>query len=159
VKSRKNRCFNIKGPDARDYSPVIYRGLQGGGRDRTLPWNACHQHPVDTNSGFGCWNCSRYRPFIFMFKGVYRLDVSKFFRYTSILLIIFSAGLVAVSVHEFNEASSYRNLEHVWDVNRHRIPMARIRSFHDNGLVGGKLKALIGYDGNPSLTEVMAYIG
>jgi len=39
-----------------------------------------------------------------MFKGIYRLDVSKFFRYTSVLLILFSAGLVATSVHEFNEA-------------------------------------------------------
>jgi len=26
-------------------------------------------------------------------------------------------------------------------------------------LIGGSLKALIGYNGNPSLTEVMAYIG
>ena len=65
-----------------------------------------------------------------------------------------------MGVHELNEAGIIHPVvEHVWDVNP---PVNRDGSYpllHENGAVGSILKALIGYNGNPSLTEVIAYAG
>ena len=78
-----------------------------------------------------------------------RLDLRRFFRVTGFLLVLFAAGLVASSVHEFNEASVIPLvIEHVWDVN----PI-----LNESTVLGSMLKALFGYDGNPSLTEVLSY--
>jgi high-affinity iron transporter len=73
----------------------------------------------------------------------------RFFQVTGFLLILFAAGLVAHGVHEFNEAGVIPAvIEHVWDVN----PI-----LDENTTLGSMLKALFGYNGNPSLTEVLAY--
>lgn len=80
-----------------------------------------------------------------------RLNVRAFFRTTSILLILFAAGLLAHGVHELQEASLIPTLiEHVWDMN-HII--------NEGGPVGAFLKTLFGYNGNPSLIEVSSYLG
>lgn len=86
-----------------------------------------------------------------LFATTARLNVQAFFRVTGILLIFFAAGLVAHGVHELNEAGIIPALiEHVWDMN----PVL------DEGSAGGQvLKTLFGYNGNPSLTEVAAYVG
>ena len=79
-----------------------------------------------------------------------RLDVQAYFRVTGILLILFAAGLVAHGLHELQEAALLPIfIEHVWDVN----PI-----LDENGTVGSLLKALFGYNGNPSLLEVVAYV-
>jgi high-affinity iron transporter len=86
-----------------------------------------------------------------IFATTAHLDVRAFFRVTSILLIFFAAGLVGHGVHEFNQAGILPAVvEHVWDVN----PV-----LDENSGVGQLLKALLGYNGNPSLTEVVAYAG
>jgi high-affinity iron transporter len=85
----------------------------------------------------------------FMFAGGKRLDVRTFFRVTSIVLILFAAGLVAHGVHELQEAALLPTLvEHVWNIN----PI-----LNEDGTVGTFLEALFGYNGNPSLLEVIAY--
>ena len=62
-----------------------------------------------------------------------------------------AAGLVAHGVHEFNEAGLIPPvIEHVWDTNGF---------IDEKSTVGELLKALVGYNGNPSLTEVISYIG
>jgi high-affinity iron transporter len=69
---------------------------------------------------------------------------------TNILLIIFAAGLVGLGVHEFNEAGIIPSvIANVWDING---------VLSDKSEVGLLLKALVGYNGNPSLTEVVAYM-
>ena len=69
---------------------------------------------------------------------------------TSFLLILFAAGLVAHGVHEFNEVGWIPPvIEHVWDIN----PILDEKSG-----VGEILKAMIGYNGNPSLTEIISYL-
>ena len=116
--------------------------------------------PVDTIAGFIIGLAVVIILSFIMFKGIYRLDISRFFRYTSILLILFSAGLVAVSVHEFNEAGIIPSvIENVWDLNPPQNPDGSYPALHEKGLIGGSLKALIGYNGNPSLSEVFAYLG
>lgn len=79
-----------------------------------------------------------------------RLDLRRFFQVTGLLLIIFAAGLVAHGIHEFNEINWIPPVvEHVWDVN----------SIVDESSVAGELlKTLFGYNGNPSLTEMIGYI-
>ena len=84
-----------------------------------------------------------------LFATTVRLDLRRCFQVTGALLIMFAAGLVAHGVHEFNEVSWIPAvIEHVWDVN----------AFVDeNSLPGQLLKTLFGYNGNPSLTEVISY--
>ncbi len=84
-----------------------------------------------------------------LFATTVRLDLRRFFQVTGILLILFAAGLVAHGVHEFNEVGWIPAIiEHIWDVNV---------ILDENSLVGQLLRTLFGYNGNPSLTEMIAY--
>jgi len=84
-----------------------------------------------------------------IFATTLRLDLRKFFQVTGIMLILFAAGLVAHGVHEFNEVGWIPAIiEHVWDVNM---------ILDENSIAGQLLKTLFGYNGNPSLTEMIAY--
>jgi len=75
----------------------------------------------------------------------------RFFQVTGVLLILFAAGLVAHSVHELNQLGWIPALiDQVWDINL---------ILDENSLFGSLLKALFGYNANPSLTEVIAYLG
>ena len=86
---------------------------------------------------------------LLLFKRLLKLNVGKFFQITSFVLIFFAAGLVAHGVHELNEAGIIPSIiEHVWDIN-HVVDEASIS--------GEFLKTLVGYNGNPSLTEVISY--
>jgi high-affinity iron transporter len=86
-----------------------------------------------------------------IFATTVRLDLRKFFQVTGILLILFAAGLVAHGVHEFNEVGWIPGVvEHVWDVNM---------ILDENSVAGQLMKTLFGYNGNPSLTEMIAYFG
>jgi high-affinity iron transporter len=93
---------------------------------------------------------------VFMMRGVYRINVHKFFKYTSVLLVVFAAGLLGYGVHEFIEAGLVPPIiEHVWDIN----PADVTHPLHENGAIGSILKALLGYDGNPELLRVIVYVG
>jgi len=84
-----------------------------------------------------------------LFATAVRLDLRRFFQVTGILLILFAAGLVAHGVHEFNEAGWIPAVvEHIWDVNA---------IVDENSVPGQLLKTLFGYNGNPSLTEMITY--
>ena len=86
-----------------------------------------------------------------LFAGTRRLNLRHFFQVTNVLLLFFAAGLVAYGVHELNEAAWIPPIiENVWDINH---------ILSDNSELGSILKALFGYNGNPSLTEVLAYLG
>ncbi len=85
-----------------------------------------------------------------LFASSVRLDLRRFFQVTGALLILFAAGLVAHGVHEFNEIAWIPEvIAHVWDIN----PI-----LNEKTTLGQILGALFGYNGNPSLTEVIAYI-
>jgi high-affinity iron transporter len=84
-----------------------------------------------------------------LFATTVRLDLRRFFQVTGFLLILFAAGLVAHGVHEFNEIGWIPVvIEHVWDMNA---------ILDETSLPGELLKTLFGYNGNPSLTEIIAY--
>lgn len=93
------------------------------------------------------------------FVGLMKINLKKFFNVTSILLIFFAAGLVAYGVHELSEAKILPELiEHVWDINPAINADGGYSALHENGWLGGILKGLFGYNGNPSLLEVIAYL-
>ncbi|MEN8241961.1 MAG: FTR1 family protein [Chloroflexota bacterium] len=86
-----------------------------------------------------------------LFSSLVKLNLASFFRVTGILLILFAAGLVAHGVHELNEIGWIPPvIEHLWDVNS---------IINEKSFTGEILKALFGYNGNPSLTEMIAYFG
>ncbi|MBK5107140.1 MAG: FTR1 family protein [Anaerolineales bacterium] len=86
-----------------------------------------------------------------LFASTRRLNLKRFFQVTNILLLFFAAGLVAYGVHELIEASWIPAIiDPVWDINH---------ILSDKSEIGGILKALFGYNGNPALTEVIAYLG
>ena len=84
-----------------------------------------------------------------IFVSSMKISIKKFFAVTNILLILFAAGLVAHGIHEFQEAGmlSFLHTE-IWDMNH---------LLNEKGSIGSLLKGLFGYNGNPSLLEVIAY--
>ena len=64
---------------------------------------------------------------------------------------LFAAGLVGLGIHEFNELGWIPAIvEHVWDLSS-ILP--------DQSTIGQLLKALVGYNSSPSLSQVIAYFG
>ena len=93
-------------------------------------------------------------------RQIYNLDIRKFFRYTSMILIVFAAGLFGYGVHELVEAAEIAGIENplfekAWDVN----PESTDHPLHEKGIVGVWFKALVGYDGNPEWIRVISYLG
>ena len=87
---------------------------------------------------------------VLLFRSLIRLNISRFFQVSSIILVLFAAGMVAHGVHEFNEVGLIPPvIKHLWDINH---------ILDEKSAVGEILKALIGYNGNPSFTEVISYI-
>jgi high-affinity iron transporter len=80
-----------------------------------------------------------------------RLNLSLFFDVTSLLLIVFAAGMVAHGVHEYQEIGWLGVLTNpAWDTK------ALLNS--ESGL-GALLNSLIGYNDQPSMLEVVTYVG
>lgn len=78
-----------------------------------------------------------------------KVNLKVFFNFSSILLLFFAAGLVAHGVHELQEAKVIPIvIGHVYDIN----PI-----FDENSKMGGIAKGLFGYNGNPSLLEIISY--
>ena len=84
-----------------------------------------------------------------IYRGASRLNLRAFFSVTSLLLILFAAGLLAHGIHEFHEAGVIPPIvERLWDIN-HVLP--------EKSVFGRFLTAIFGYNANPSLVEVLAY--
>jgi high-affinity iron transporter len=81
-----------------------------------------------------------------------RIDLRTFFKVTTAILIIFAAGLFAHAAHEFAQAGPLAAVEGpvLWST-RASLPV-------DSGL-GSILRALLGYQDEPTLLEVVAYVG
>src|SRR3712207_690196 len=85
-----------------------------------------------------------------LYMGSRRLNLRQFFTITGVLLIVFAAGLLAHGIHEFQEAGVLpMTIEHVWDTNG---------VVSESSTVGEFLTTLFGYNGDPSLLEVVAWV-
>ena len=86
---------------------------------------------------------------IALYMGSRRLNLRQFFTVTGVLLIVFAAGLLAHAAHAFQEAGILPGtIEHVWNTNG---------LVSDGSGVGKFLKTLFGYNGDPSLLEVLVW--
>ncbi|MDZ4216769.1 MAG: FTR1 family protein, partial [Candidatus Gracilibacteria bacterium] len=92
------------------------------------------------------------------FSGLRKVNMKRFFQITSVVLVLFAAGLVAHGVHEFQEAGVFPVfIEQVWDLNPAVTQDGVYPLLHENGTIGSLLKGVFGWNGNPSLLEVASY--
>jgi high-affinity iron transporter len=93
------------------------------------------------------------------FKGAMQLNLKTVFNLSSVLLILFAAGLFAHGVHELQEAHLLPVfVEHVWDINPEVVREGVYPLLHEKGAIGAIFKGLFGYNGNPTLLEVITYL-
>ncbi len=92
-----------------------------------------------------------------IFVGAKKVKLKLFFNISSVFLILFAAGLVAHGVHEFEEAKLLPATFEVWNLNPVPNQDGSFPAFHEKGTVGGLVKDLFGYNGNPSFLEVLSY--
>ncbi len=96
-----------------------------------------------------------------IFRTAAKINIKKFFNISTVLLLLFGAGLASHGIHELEEAGILPPLvEHVWDINP-PAPFAEqgiYPLFHENGSIGSLAKGLFGYNGNPSLLELLSYL-
>ncbi len=83
-----------------------------------------------------------------LYRGTYRLNLRTFFNVTSVLLLVFAAGLLAQGIAEFHSAGIVTPLR-LWDA--HRL-------LDEGSPVGAFLQSLLGYHQYPSLVQIVAYI-
>jgi len=85
------------------------------------------------------------------FHSATRLNLRHFFRVSNLLLMFFAAGLVAHGAHEFIEAGLLpAGIANLWDLNF---------ILDENSFLGQLAAVLFGYNANPTLTEVVVYLG
>ena len=84
------------------------------------------------------------------FVSTKKINLKKLFGISSILLILFAAGLMVHAFHELEEANLVNGIINpLFDINN---------ILNENSLVGSFLKGLFGYTGAPSLLEVLVYV-
>jgi high-affinity iron transporter len=85
-----------------------------------------------------------------IYKGASKLNLSAFFNVTGLLLILFAAGLLAHGIHDLQESGIIPLIiAHVWNID-HILP--------EQSVIGRFVTAIFGYNANPSLVEVLAYV-
>ena len=86
------------------------------------------------------------------------VPLKTFFNVSSVLLIFVAAGMMAYGIHELESAGIIPDYGRIWDINPPKLPDGTYPLIHDKGYVGGLLKGLFGYNGDPSGIEVLAWI-
>ncbi len=88
---------------------------------------------------------------VLIYRGGLRLNLRTFFKITGALILVVAAGLFAYGIHEFQELG--------W------LPGEDAKAFDigavlsDEGGVGAFLRALVGYNADPSVLEFGAWLG
>lgn len=88
---------------------------------------------------------------VLLYRGGLRLNLRSFFRITGLLLIVVAAGLFAFALHELQEAG--------W------LPVLAGTAFDVSGALpddsgaGGILRAIFGYQANPTWLELVGWFG
>lgn len=94
-----------------------------------------------------------------LFTGLKRIPMKQFFTVTSVILVLFAAGLLAHGVHELQEAGVVTvGMQQAWDVNPEVLVEGVFPLLHEKGVIGEMLKHVFGWNGNPSVLEVASYV-
>jgi len=115
---------------------------------------------------------------VILFTTTRQLNLRVFFRVTSVILVVFAAGLVAHGIHEIYEflvhsGSGFAQVfiwTEAWNINN--TPLGEILKLlfnwtydpayplrFEKSIVGGILTGLFGWNDNPALIEVTVYLG
>jgi high-affinity iron transporter len=87
---------------------------------------------------------------VLLYRGGIRMNLRSFFKITGAILIVVAAGLFAYSVHELQEAGWFPFLEaHAYDVSA---------TLPDDEGIGAILRGLVGYNADPGVLEVLAWL-
>lgn len=76
-----------------------------------------------------------------LMRGTVNLEIGKFFKVTSILLLIFGAGLAGYGVHELIEAGEHSGMDFEWfgekpfDINPPVNPDGSYLALHEKGII------------------------
>jgi len=104
--------------------------------------------PVDTLIGSASGLIAVALISFLMFRGIYNFNFSKFFRYTSIIMMVFAAGLVGKATFMLQAGGLLPGTIAAWDTSRF---------ISDNSILGSILGALIGYTAKPTILQVIFY--
>jgi len=86
---------------------------------------------------------------VLIFIGGRKVPLRPLFRSTGFVLLLMAAGLLAYGIHELHELGWIPPvIDPIWNINH---------LLNEKEGLGSFLKALFGYNGNPSLVEVLAY--
>ena len=102
---------------------------------------------------------------IMLMKGIHRVNIKRFFQVTSLILVIFAAGLVGYGVHELIEAGENLDIrlgvlgESAFNINPPLNADGTYPPLHEKGIVGAIFATLVGYDGNPEWLRIIVYLG
>ena len=83
--------------------------------------------------------------YIIFFLGM-RLNIRKFFYFTSIVLILIASGLAGYGTHELIEYAEEVNIDLGWfSQTAYQLPITEENPLHDKNILGSILAVLIGY--------------
>jgi high-affinity iron transporter len=95
---------------------------------------------------------------LLVFTAAIRVNLRAFFGATNVLLVLFAAGLVARGLHELVEAGALPGIvDPLWNLNPSARADGSLPLFHEDGAIGGILKGLFGWNGDPSALEVIGW--
>jgi high-affinity iron transporter len=87
---------------------------------------------------------------VLLYRGGIRMNLRTFFKVTGAILIVVAAGLFAFSAHELQEAGWFPFLQaHAFDLSA---------SLPDDEGIGAILRGLLGYNADPAMLEVLAWM-
>jgi high-affinity iron transporter len=96
-----------------------------------------------------------------------KIDLRGVFKYTTLLLVFLSAGMIAYGTHEAeeylvkSEQIEKSDIYRVWDIleptQSAETGKTIYHPLHDKGSVGLFLKGFFGYNSNPNIPEVILW--
>jgi high-affinity iron transporter len=88
---------------------------------------------------------------VLLYRRAIKIDLRTFFRFTGALIVVIAAGLFAYGVHELQEAGWFPFLEGAaFDISA---------TLPDDSGIGAIFRGLLGYNADPTVLEVIAWLG
>lgn len=85
-----------------------------------------------------------------VFRSSKNVNITAFFKWTSILLLFMAAGMLSNAIGEFHEAQLLPPIaKRIWDTSGY---------LSEDDFFGGMAMALFGYNSSPSLLQVVSYV-
>jgi high-affinity iron transporter len=94
-----------------------------------------------------------------VFRVGIKLDLRKFFYFTSLLLVLVAAGLLGYGVHELIEYGGVTGAYSLgwWATSPFRLPFPPGDALHHDGVIGSVFKVMFGYAVAPEWARIVAH--